>query len=156
MPLWKGGSGNSAGEGRRGDMLVGTRGPLPPPEGSREQTCPSLPRGLSLRSVRKQAPVALGHPTCGAWLQRSQDADTTPKREGPSLESGRRVRAGFPVGTCQGGGHSLSVLLPHHIQLNVHILSRLTAADRGNSRAHSGCTLAPVPTVAADFQGLGA
>lgn len=55
-----------------------------------------------------------------------------------------------------GGGHSLSVLLPQHIQLNVHILSRLTAADRGNSRAHSGCTLAPVPAVAADSQGLGA
>ena len=122
------------GRGDAGDMLVGTRGRCHHQReaGSRPaQAFPGgFPGGWVSRSVRKQAPVALGCPRCCAGLQRPQDADVTPNREGPSRESGRRAHAGVPAGTCQWSRHSFSVLLPH-IQPYVHSLSRVTAADRG-------------------------
>ena len=68
----KGGLGPVQGEGGRRGHAGGDQGPLPPPEVSREQTRPSLPRGLprglGLQICEKTSPCCSRLPEMLCWV----------------------------------------------------------------------------------------
>lgn len=121
-------------KGERGHTLVGIRGRRHPQREAGSRPARAFPGGLVSRSVRTRAPVPLA-PGIRCWVTEA------PGRGGPRRGSGRRARAGVPAAPVSGPD-SFSVLLPHHMQLCVHI-PRSHSCRQGCSHGHT--VAAPLP-----------